>query len=77
MITKRVDKASPVLMQAVAKGVHFNEVVIEFYRSGAFVQRYRLKDTIISTVQTSAAKAGNDRPSETVTLVAAEMTEEK
>ena len=77
MITKQVDKASPVLMQAVATGAHFKEVVIEFYRGGALAQRYRLKDALISSVRSSGAKAGEAKRTETVTLVAAEITEEK
>src|SRR5262245_12832632 len=79
MITKQVDKASPILMQALATNRQFKEVVIEFYRNGALSQRYKLTDVIVSSLQSSpsAVKSGNAKPGETLTLMASEMVQEK
>jgi type VI secretion system secreted protein Hcp len=71
-ITRRVDKTSPRLAEAIAKSKRFREVVISVPNTGATRDRqpylqYRLKNVYITSVGTRAADGG-DAPIETLSL---------
>ena len=61
VITKEVDKSSPKLAEAVAKGKVFKTVEI-----GDATGSYTLTDVVISSVQPSSG--GSDRPMESISL---------
>jgi type VI secretion system secreted protein Hcp len=64
-----VDKASPVLMQYCADGVHLKEATITQRKAGKGQQEYmvvKLNDVIVTNLVTQAQ--GSDRPVETVSL---------
>jgi len=60
VVTKSVDKASPKLAEACANGTVMKEVEI-----GEGGTRYKLKDVIITSIQSSS---GGDRPMESLSL---------
>jgi type VI secretion system secreted protein Hcp len=65
----KVDKASPKLFLATAKGEHFPEVVLTVRKAGDKPLEYliyKLKDVIVSGV--SSSTSGDNIPSEEVTL---------
>jgi type VI secretion system secreted protein Hcp len=56
-----VDKASPVLMQACATGVHIKEATITHRKSGKGQQEYlivKMNDVIVTSVQNSGSSGG-------------------
>ena len=66
--TKLLDKASPQLALACAKGTHFDTVTLELCRAGSEKIKFleiKLSDVLISHI---AMAAGGDFPSETVRL---------
>lgn len=71
-IVKTLDKASPKLYQACAKGEHFDDVSIELCRSSDDKQKYMvftLKDAVVSSVRPGgSAKSGDDVPLEEVSF---------
>ncbi|MGH9561115.1 MAG: Hcp family type VI secretion system effector, partial [Terracidiphilus sp.] len=60
VITKEIDKSSPMLAAACASGKHFPSAMVDI---GA--KQYKLFDVMIASVQRSS---GGDRPMETITL---------
>ena len=66
-ITKRVDKASPVLMRRNSSGRHIDKVVIDATYGGARAtyMKYELKDVRITSYTTAGA---DERMTETITL---------
>jgi type VI secretion system secreted protein Hcp len=66
--TKLLDKASPQLAQACAKGTHFDTVAVELCRAGSEKIKFmeiKMSDVLISHI---AMNAGGDFPSETIRL---------
>lgn len=64
--TKLMDKSSPQLALACAKGTHFDKVTVEFCRAGSkkiTFMKIELADCLISAV---AMNAGSDFPTETI-----------
>jgi type VI secretion system secreted protein Hcp len=83
MITKKNDKSTPRLMQAVAMGDHFKTAVITIRKAGGTQQEYMtytLNDVFVSSYQTGGAGNGT-LPMETVSLnyakIVAEYKEQK
>jgi type VI secretion system secreted protein Hcp len=72
--THRVDKASPVLMQACATGTHLKEATITHRKAGKGQQEYfvvKLTDVLVTSVQEGGA--GNDGITEQVSLAFAKV----
>jgi type VI secretion system secreted protein Hcp len=70
-----VDKASPVLMQNCATGVHLKEATITHRKSGKGQQEYlivKLNDVIVTSVQNSGSSGGGDT-TESVSLAFAKV----
>jgi type VI secretion system secreted protein Hcp len=68
--THRLDRASPVLMQACATGQHIADATITVRKAGQDQQEYlliRVTEVLVTTVSTSVS-AEADAPVETVTL---------
>jgi type VI secretion system secreted protein Hcp len=66
--TKLLDKASPQLAKACAKGTHFDTVTVELCRAGSDkirLMEIKLGDALISHI---AMNAGGDFPNETIRL---------
>jgi type VI secretion system secreted protein Hcp len=73
-----VDKASPVLMQNCATGVHIKEATITHRKSGKGQQEYlivKLNDVIVTSVQNSGSSGGGDT-TESVSLAFAKVVVE-
>jgi type VI secretion system secreted protein Hcp len=70
-ITKKLDKASPVLFQAAATGKHFKEATLSFMRKAGGKEQTYLKfdfqNVLISSVQDGGA-ANKATPTEQVTF---------
>ena len=61
--THKIDKASPVLMQACALGTHLKDATITHRKSGKGQQEYlivKMNDIIITSVQNSGSSGGGD-----------------
>ncbi|MPZ43807.1 MAG: Hcp1 family type VI secretion system effector [Betaproteobacteria bacterium] len=74
--TKYVDKATPALMIAVAKGSHIDECKLTCRKAGEGQQKYievTMKKCLVSSVSTGGS-GGEDRLTENVTLNFAEVT---
>jgi type VI secretion system secreted protein Hcp len=72
--THKIDKASPVLMQACATGVHLKEATITHRKAGKGQQEFlifKMNDLIVTGVTTSDDSAGNQM--ETVSLAFAKI----
>src|SRR5580765_1034169 len=60
--THKVDKASPVLMQACATGVHLKEATITHRKSGKGQQEFlviKMNDVIVTAVMETDSSGGN------------------
>jgi type VI secretion system secreted protein Hcp len=71
--THKIDRASPVLMQACATGVHLKEATITHRKAGKDQQEYliiKMDDVIISAVTEGESEGGN---LETVNLAFAKV----
>jgi type VI secretion system secreted protein Hcp len=71
-----VDKASPVLMQSCATGVHLKEATITHRKSGKGQQEYlivKMNDVIITSVQNSGSSGGGDT-TESVSMAFAKVS---
>jgi len=71
-----VDKASPVLMQNCATGVHIKEATITHRKSGKGQQEYlivKLNDVIVTSVQNSGSSGGGDT-TESVSIAFAKVS---
>ena len=71
VITKFIDKATPKLYEAVSSGKHFKKMKIEVCRAGGDKVKYyevNLEEVLISSVSTSGHGAGDELPSESVSL---------
>jgi len=71
-----VDKASPVLMQNCATGVHIKEATITHRKSGKGQQEYlivKLNDVIVTSVQNSGLSGGGDT-TESVSIAFAKVS---
>ena len=74
-LTKYVDKASPKLMEACAKGSHKDEAVLTVRKSGDSTNTYiriTMKEVLVTAVSTGGS-GGDDRLTENVTLNFAEV----
>jgi type VI secretion system secreted protein Hcp len=72
--THRVDKASPLLMLACAKGEHIKDATITVRKAGEDLQEYlfiNMTDVLVSSV--SEAGGGEETPTESVTLAFAKV----
>jgi type VI secretion system secreted protein Hcp len=72
--THKIDKASPVLMQSCATGVHLKEATITHRKAGKGQQEFlvvKMNDVIITSVTNQDVNAGNTV--ETVTLAFAKV----
>jgi type VI secretion system secreted protein Hcp len=72
-VTKRNDKASPVIAKSVANGKHFPKVEINIVSREAGVPRekyltYKLEDVIISSYSVSGSSSGDALPTESLSL---------
>ena len=75
-ITKKLDKASPLLFKAAAKGTHFKEATIVFRKAGKGQQEfleYKLDQVLISSLQDGTSPKGS--PIEQVTFKFAKIEE--
>ncbi len=75
-ITKYVDKATPALMIAVAKGSHVDECKLTCRKAGEGQQKYieiTMKKCLITSVSTGGS-GGEDRLTENVSINFAEVT---
>ncbi len=72
MIVKALDKSSPKLSQACAKGTHIKEVILEICRAGGDKVKwmeYKLGNCIVSSVKSEGYSGGNETlPLEVVTF---------
>lgn len=70
-VVKQLDKSTPLLMRACAKGAHIPSAVLFVRKAGATtpVTYYKItmQDCIVSSYQTSA-NGGGDRPTESLSL---------
>ncbi|MGH9140813.1 MAG: Hcp family type VI secretion system effector [Vicinamibacterales bacterium] len=76
--THNVDKASPVLMQACATGVHIKEATITHRKSGKGQQEYlvvKMNDVIVTSVTHGGSAGGGDH-AENVSLAFAKVNVE-
>lgn len=72
--THRIDKASPVLMQACATGVHLKEATITHRKAGKGQQEYliiKMNDVLITALTDADSSEGES--AETVSLVFAKV----
>ena len=72
--THKIDKASPVLMQACATGVHLKEATITHRKAGKGQQEFliiKMNDVIVTAL--SDAESSDDGGTETVSLVFAKV----
>ena len=67
VITKEIDKASPLLKEACASGQHFAEVDVDVAASGK-TMHYKLTDVFISAVSVASMSSGGDRPMESISF---------
>ena len=75
-VTKYVDKATPALMIAVAKGSHVDECKLTCRKAGEGQQKYieiTMKKCLITSVSTGGS-GGEDRLTENVSINFAEVT---
>jgi len=69
-ITKRYDKASPMLAKRAANGTHFPTVIITVRKAGGKPEEYytiKMTDVMVSSYQTGMS-SGGDRPMESLSL---------
>ena len=77
-VTKKLDKASPVLMQACASGKHFPSAILTVRKAGTEQQEYlvfTLNDVYISSYQTGGS-GGNVVPLDQFSLNYVKMVQE-
>jgi type VI secretion system secreted protein Hcp len=77
VFTKKIDKSSPRLAQAVAQGDHFKGAIVTIRKSGGTQQEYltlTLNDCYISSYSTSGS--GNGVPMESFSMNYAKMVSE-
>jgi type VI secretion system (T6SS) effector Hcp len=70
-ITKKVDKASPILIKACAKGKHYDTATITARKAGKGQQEFltiTMKDVLISSVQDKPSGGGGKKPQEAISL---------
>ena len=70
LVTKQVDKASPLLMLACCSGKHFKEALLTVRRAGEKPIEYlkiTMKEVFVSSVSIDGTDA-QDRPTETIAL---------
>ena len=66
---KRVDKASPLLMQACANGTHVGDVEVwQRNESDVDFLRYRLKNAVITSYSVTRGGDADDRPTESISF---------
>ena len=78
MVTKRNDKSTPRLMQAVAMGDHFKSAILTIRKAGGGQQEYlsvTLNDVYISSYQISGANGGG-LPMESISFNYSKMVQE-
>ena len=72
--THKIDKASPVLMQACATGVHLKEATITHRKAGKGQQEFlviKMNDVIVTAIMD--AESREDQSAETVSLAFAKI----
>jgi len=65
VITKEIDKASPLLGRLAASGAPIPEVDVELPQGGAGMRRYVLQNVMVSSIQ---SVGGGDRPMESISF---------
>jgi type VI secretion system secreted protein Hcp len=70
-VTKKIDKASPLLVKGLASGAHHTSATLSLYRGGAGEKpqkylEYKMTDVLITSVQHEGT--ADDVPTETVSL---------
>ncbi|MDA1296595.1 MAG: type VI secretion system tube protein Hcp [Chloroflexi bacterium] len=77
VLVKAIDKSSPKLQEAVATGQVMASVTLDLTTSSgdrpATYLKYELKDVLITNYRVSGGAAGDDRPTETISLNFAEI----
>jgi type VI secretion system secreted protein Hcp len=76
-ITKKIDKASPVLLKSVATGKHYSKVTLTCRKAGKGQQDFlviKMNDVVVSSYQTGA-QHGVAQPAEEMTLTFQKATE--
>lgn len=68
--THHYDKASPVLLQAAAKGKHFSQVALYCRKSGQSNDYLvvKLEDCVVTSYQAAPGAAGGARPMESLSI---------
>ena len=68
--TKKQDRSSPKLAQYAAKGIHIKEVILHVRDKNARggYLRYKLKDVLVSSYQTSGSSGGDVIPTDSFSL---------
>lgn len=78
-ITKRIDKASPLLFQGAALGKHYKEAVVAFAKtkSGKSTDylEFKMTNVLISSIQDGTSSGGGHQPVEQVTFNFAKVEE--
>ena len=72
VFTKKVDKASPLLMEAALTGGNIDEVIFEVTASGPTpftYLRYRFQDVVITNYRVNGAASGDVAPTETISFI--------
>jgi len=67
VITKELDKSSPLLGRLAASGTPVPEVDVELSQGGA-MRRYVLQNVMISSIHAVGGSTGGDRPMESITF---------
>lgn len=68
VITKKVDKSSPILAQAVSTGKHFKTGSLVLQKEGVAYEAICMVDVFPISVQVSAASGSSETPTETLSL---------
>lgn len=78
-ITKRIDKASPLLFQGAASGKHYKEAVVAFARKTRGKQtdylEYKMTNVLISSIQDGTSSGGGHQPVEQISFNFAKIEE--
>lgn len=77
-ITKRIDKASPLLFQGAASGKHYKEAVISFAKTKSGKQtdylQFKMTDVLISSIQDGTSQSSH-QPVESISFNYAKIEE--
>jgi type VI secretion system secreted protein Hcp len=78
-ITKRTDKASPILFTKCADGTHFEKAVVTLRKAGGTAGQqeyihYTFEQVYVESIQWSGSSGGDDTPTESVSLAYGKFT---